>query len=59
MSDWHSALAHSWLLQGLPDDPETGNTIYTFNIRALEFLIPWEKHAIGLSIPGRGGVEEP
>jgi len=59
MSDWQSTFAHSWLLQGLPDSPETGSTIYTFNIRSLGFFIPWEKHAVGLFIPARGGAEEP
>jgi len=59
MSEWQSPSAHSWLLQGLPDNPETDSIIYTFSIRLLSFLIPADKHAIGLSIPERGGAEEP
>lgn len=51
MSDWKSTLPHSWLLKGLPDHPKTVETIYTFYIGHLHYIIPEGKQEIYLRIP--------
>ncbi len=49
--DWKATLPHSWLLQGLPDQPETLETLYTFSIGPLEFPIPGEEQGLYVHIP--------
>jgi hypothetical protein len=50
MSDWRSALPHSWLLEGLPDQPGTTEKIYSFFIGHLDYILGGEQE-IYLHIP--------
>ncbi|MCG2741780.1 MAG: hypothetical protein L6300_16305 [Syntrophaceae bacterium] len=54
MSDWESTLPHSWLLFGLPEQPETNHQVYTFNITRLDYFVGEDRQAIYLHIPEIG-----
>jgi len=51
MPDWESTLPHTWLLRGLPGNLGAEDTVYTFYIGHLDYIIPEGKQAIYLTLP--------
>ncbi|MFZ5880113.1 MAG: hypothetical protein ACOY0R_12145 [Chloroflexota bacterium] len=51
MSDWKSSLPHAWQLTGLPNIPETFETVYVFHIGHVDYIIPEGQQEVYLHIP--------